>query len=309
MTRFNAPLEYKRTQDSTRAGAGISRFAGMPVGIQAMSDWVVQHLQFIKQADLPDETNDWTMTVVDGGGDAADTRTIVTDGSPPRLAILNNDADNDSTQLQFTAANGAGEWIDLVTDRPAYFEIMLRLSDATLDDDTVEQVAWFAGLANTDATVLAGAADFVGFLNRDLDDDAPQDISLVCGNAGGTLIAETLQRTGWTTLNPDATSAASTAAGTLLRRNQNILGPDDWIKLAFLLEPGTAGAQGRLYWWVNDIWRGHVDVAGNVPNQNVCLTLAVENGEAVAHTLEVAYVILAQRYTDEINALVGSETA
>ena len=295
MTRFKAPVEYRRTQEG-RDSSALSRFAGMPVGIQALSDWHVQRLGFQVVADLPVTTVSWTITAT-GVGSVA----LSDDLFPPHLIITEAAADNDSQELQWTAADGSGEWIDLTTDRACYFETMVRFRDAGNVDAAVEQMEFFVGLAVTDTTVIDGATDFVGFRKRDLDDDADQSIDFVCADAGGAagaLVDGLVQATGWTTLNPVETQATDRAA--------RVLGANQWIKLAFLIEPHAAGTQGDAFCWVNDepIPGNPINLAGQVPNENICLTIAHQNGEAVAKIMDVAYVILAQSYRDDDGVLI-----
>lgn len=294
MTSFKAPVLFRPTTVGRDVGS-VSRFAGMPLGTQLFSDWHVTYMPFTKNADLPDETNDWTATETGAGG----TRALSDDLSPPHLIITCDALDNDSVEMQFTAANGGGEFIDCTTDRPVYFETMIRFRDANNDADTVQQNDWFVGLAVTDTTVIDGATDFVGFVKVDGTTSA---IQLVCGDAGGgagALVDQSATNTGWTVTSPTGTAATDRAA--------RVLGANQWIKLAFLLEPHTSGAAGDLFAWINDEpvpAAGPVNVAGFVPDENICITLAIQNGEAVAKIMDVAYVLTAQSYRDDASALL-----
>lgn len=294
MTRFKAPVEYNRTSDSDRNSMG--RFAGMPVGVQMLSDWHIQRLGFQVVADLPVTTVSWTITLVGVG-----TVALSDDLFPPHVTLTNAAADNDSVELQWTAADASGEWIDLTTDRACYFETMIRLRDAGNVDAAVEEVEFFVGLCVTDATAQAGATDFVGFRKRDLTDDATGRINFVCADAGGAagaLVDGLVQATGWVALNPVENQATD--------RANRVLGANQWIKLAFLIEPQAAGATGRAFCWVNDepIPGNPIDLTGQIPNENICLTLAVQNGEAVIKNMDVAYVLLAQKYRDDADILI-----
>ena len=292
MSSFKAPLIYRPTHAGRSVGA-VSRFAGMPVGVELHSDWQVytNHFQHFNDYDF---TNDWTITETGAAGFSA----IVTDTSPSYLALVCDALDNDSQEVQFTAANGAGEFIDLTTDRACYFEAMIRMVDANNDADTVQQVDWFVGLAVTDTTVIDGATDFVGFVKVDGTTSA---IQLVCGDAGGAagaLVDQSATNTGWTVTSPTGTAATDRAA--------RVMGANQWIKLAFLIEPHANGTQGDLWGWVNDepISASPINVAGFVPDTNICMTLCVQNGEAVAKTLHIAHLIVAQNLRDDAGVLV-----
>lgn len=314
MTRFNYPVNFKRTQDSS--GPSVSRCAGMPVGMGMHSDWHIQKLMFNASGTLPMNGINWAITVIDGGTAGAEVIALSDDLFPPHLVLTTNAADNDALQLQYTAADGPGNWINLARDFPVYFETMIRFTDAANDDDTVEQLDWFVGLCDTDTTLINTADDYIGFAKYGTTIDATQAINFVAADAGtGTLIAnDFVQATGWTTLTPDTTNTVSSLAGTIARRNARVIGPMDWVKLAFLVEPSVNGTVGWGYAWVNDLVVGTgalslVNAAGNaqVPNQNLCLSVAMRNDEGVAKTMHIAYLLLAARYTDDAGNIAASD--
>jgi hypothetical protein len=309
MVRFEGPVEYKRPIDTTMPI--ISRFAGMPVGVQLLSDWIIYHENFITSASLPMDTVNWTIT--DTG---AATRALSDDASPPFLTLTNAAADNDSQELQWTAPDGAGAWLGLATDKDIYFEIMLRFRDAGNIAPAAEQNDWFFGLAITDTAVLDGTTDFVGFSKVDITTDATQAINFVSGvggGAGGLLRDELLAPTDWTTdLTTSGITAANTAAGRVIRRQNKIVGGNDWCKLAMLLTPSNTGAVCAAYCWINDEFQYGMGTKGrtniptaNIPTNALCLTLCFQNGEAVAKICDITNIILAKRIRQDDGLLVA----
>ena len=293
MTRFKAPVEHARTREGD--AQNIGRFAGMPVGIQLYSDWKLQYINFDTAASLPVNATSWTITATGAGA-----LTTSDDLFPGHLIVTNAAADNDSQEAQWTAADGTGEWIDLTTDRPCYFETMIRFRDAGNVLAAVSQVDWFVGLCNTDTTIIDGATDFVGFTKRDITDDATSNIYFVCGDAGGgagALVDQLATATGWTA-NGVNTSAATDRS---LRR----LGANQWIKLAMLIEPQALGTTGFAYCWINDapIAANPINLTGFIPDENICLSFGVQNGEGVIKIMDVAYFILAQSYRNNAGVL------
>lgn len=312
MSRFAGNVEYKRTEDQTLPS--VSRFAGMPIGVQLYSDWIVYRNQFLRSSDLPVNGVNWAITIVDTDADAADVIEIAEDASPPRLTVTTNNNALDSFQMQYVSDDGPGSWLGLATDKDIWFECMLRFRDATMDDDTVEEVGWFAGLAIEDTTVLAGASDFIGFSKVARGTDATQAINFVSGvGAGaGALRGELLEPTEWTTeLTTSGVSEANTAAGRVLRRAARIVGPNQWTKLSMLIQPHAAGTLCEAYCWVDDIFQssmgtnGRIDIpAANIPTNALALTFALQNAEAVAHTMDIANIILAKRIRQDCGLLV-----
>lgn len=283
----------------------VSRWAGLPLGIQLPSDFFVQHLQFYRAADLPVTGTSWTITE-----QGVATQALSDDLFPPHVILTNAALDNDSQELQWTAADASGEYIDLTDGRRHYFEFMVRFRDANNDDDTVEQLDFFVGFCVTDTTVIDGATDFIGFVKQDLDTDALQRIQVVSADAGGAagaLVDGFTAPTSWTTLNPGAVTPDTTAG----RRAARILGPNEWIKLGLLIQPNATGAQGNAFAFINGRpVSGPHNLAGEIPDQNLCLTLGFQNGEAVAKIMDVASILVAAEYeagtAENPNAVAGA---
>lgn len=296
MARFQAPVEYKRTRDSGDRGF-FSRFAGMPVGVQLIEDWVVHNVAFRNSTDLPVNATNWVITLV-GTGTVALSDNIF----PPHLIFANSNADNDSIELQFSHTTGVGSWGLLTGDRPIYFETMLRFRDPGNVDAAVEEMEFFVGLCVTDTTVQAGATDFVGFRKRDLTDDATGRINFVSGKAGGgagLLVDQLVSATGWVALDP--------VENLVVDRQNKRLGANQWLKLAFLVEPQGSGAAGRAYVWVNDVLsvNSPVNLGANVPDAQLCITMAFQNGEAaVIKQMDCAGIIVAQSLYDDTGVMI-----
>jgi len=291
MARFRAPVEYARSQDS--GGPLVSRYAGLPVGLQLLSDCQVYHNDFLRASDF-DATNDWTVTETGAAGTSA----LSADTSPSALVLTCDALDNDSQEAQLTAVAAGETWL-LTGDRPLYFETMIRLRDANNDRDTVEQVDWFVGLAITDTTVIDGATDFIGFVKQDGTATAIQFVSGDAGGAAGALVDQLVSPTGWTALSTQAVAQAA-------NRADRLMGPNQWIKLAFLVEPTGNGANGNVYVWVNNevTAASPINAAGFIPDTELCVTLCVQNGEAVAKIMDIGYVLVVQSLFDDAGAMV-----
>lgn len=292
MTRFKAPVEYRRTNEGRDVGS-VSRYAGMPIGApQFMTDWIWEYTGMSGLSANASYANaDWTKTKIGASADPA----VTTSGGFSFLQIANTAADNDALQIQNT---GNGQRWNATTDRPIYFETMIRNVDANNNAATVTKVDWFVGLAVPDTTILPGATDYVGFNHLENGDvlDTTSRVVLVCGKAGGAaaeLRDQSVTSTGWVATGAPTTTTAD-RAGRFLRANQ-------WIKLAFLLEPHNSGAAGDLFAWVNnEIVPGcPVNVAGFVPDATMVSSFAVRNGEAVIKELDVLYYFVAQSLFDD----------
>lgn len=283
MTRFKAPVEHPRTTEERQPG----RFPGMPVGVQWNSDWFQYTWDFNRIADLPVTGVGWTITATGAG-----VVTLTDDVFPSAASLTNAAADDDSLELQWTAADGSGELVAPQADCPIYFEILMNVSDVNADQAAVEQVDWFVGLAATDTTVIDGTANFIGFLKRDVTVAANSRINFVCGDAGGAagaLVDQFVSATGWIS---GGTLGVNIAANRAARR----MGPGELIKLAFLVEPRVGGTVGAAYAWVNDELTPNspMTVSGFIPLENLCPTVCVQNGEAVAKVFGMSRIIVAQ---------------
>lgn len=97
----------------------------------------------------------WVSTETEAGaGDAAIT---IDDAAGGVLKIVNDAADDDSVELQWSSEN-----FKLASGKPCWFEIRLKASDATQSDLAV-------GLYITDTTVIDGGTDGVFFRKNDGD--------------------------------------------------------------------------------------------------------------------------------------------
>lgn len=305
--RFFSDISYKDPNPLSRRGQ-VSRYAGIPAGVQLFSEWNVQYNPFRRTADL-DATNDWTFTAIVGAG----TATLSDDLWPPHLQLLNGiaNADNEGAEIQHTGAGGTGESVSfLAATHPnaiplVYFETMIRVQDALGggDDNSVQQSEWFVGLANTSATLIAGTgvSDYIGFRKSDVTDLAGNGIFLNYAGAGaGTALRDVgtagLQTaTGWT-MNAPAAVLPNTTAG---RRAARVVGPNEWVRLAFLARGNDTAAGGfQVYTFVNGEHRNTIvnTAATQVPDEEMCISLGTQNGEADDNALNVAYVLLAQKY-------------
>lgn len=266
-----------------------STFPGMPAGSNVDSEWLWHRVKFQDELDmLEDAVNEnWTTTVTG----TTPVMTLSDDAQPSHALITMSASDNDSWESQYSDAKSTGESYDLTqTGADVYFEIMMRFDDANNDDDTVEQLDWFVGLAVTDTTVIDGATDFIGFSHQDLDSDALARITFVSADAAstsGSLVDGHLTATGWSTLNPTANSP-DTLAG---RRANKIVGDLEWVTLAFYFDQSTSS----VHYYVNRVYEGSADITGQIPDQNLCPTLAFQNGEAVAKVPHICYANWAVR--------------
>ncbi len=266
------------------AARPASTYPNMPAGAALNSEWLIQELKFHSELSrLADTINDaWTITVT--GSTPVDS--ISDDLVPGHLIVTNSGSDNDSWEAQHTAAEGTGEAYSFnVTGQDIFYEIMMRCVDANNDEDTVEQVDWFVGFCVTDTTVIDGATDFIGFSHQDLDSDALSRITFVSADAAstsGALVDGSLTATNWTTLN-DSAIVPDTQAG---HRDNKVLAANEWIRLGFYFDQSNACA----HVYVNGVYETTADLTEQIPDENVCLTIAYQNGEGVAKNLNVAYV-------------------
>jgi hypothetical protein len=79
-----------------------------------------------------------------------------------------------------------------------------------------------------------------------------------------------------------------------------------------LLEPSNTGAVCAAYCWINDEFqygmgtKGRINIpTANIPTNALALTFAHLNGEAVAHTMDIANIILAKRIRQDDGLLVA----
>lgn len=260
---FRNRLRYKSPNPAALVGS-LTPFASFAPGIENQTNWSIYFNDFLRTSDY-DATNDWTATTTGAGSSAA----ISDDVVPGHLILTCDAADNDSVEVQLTGAGGAGEVFLPAAGRKIYFETRIRLRDANNNLATVQQADLFVGLAVTDTTLIDGATDFIGFSKV----DGSGDIKLVSADAASTSGAL-------------VDGLLSSAVKTLAAAQANT-----WIKLAFLLD-GT----GAIYVWVDDthVLTQTTNVSAQVPDTECCVSLAIQNGEAVAKIMDVDYVLAAQ---------------
>lgn len=97
----------------------------------------------------------WTQTTVQAGAGSA--AVVIADAVGGVLQITNDDADNDSVELQWHA-----ETFKLAAGKPLWFEARVKVSDATQSDLIV-------GLCITDSTLVTAMTDGVYFRKNDGD--------------------------------------------------------------------------------------------------------------------------------------------
>lgn len=249
-----------------------SLYAGMPSGIQLISDWrVVDYFNRLDEDSIPGATEEpgasWTVTVT-GTTPAA---SISDDLVPGRLIITNSGGDNDSWEGQETATSGPGEQWALRSGKKLYFKTSFLLTDTNDDADTVEQCDLFLGLAITDTTLIDGATDFIGFHKA----DASGEVNFVAGkNAGasGALVDDITQSTGVTLAAGDAGVAESN------------------LHTFEFLADGTE----VVYVYADGSYVATVTSTTELPDdENLCASIAFQNGEGTAKIMHLAQFLVA----------------
>lgn len=200
---------------------------------------------------------DWIITTTEAGSGAA-TETIDAQELGGALKLLNDDADNDSNELQ--AGNGSAvlEAFALTAGKRLWFAARFKVSDATDSDLLV-------GLAITDTTLLDGTTD--GLYFRKL--DAATGLNLVSEKDS----VETVLSTGLTMADDAYVEVAFYFDGknevTAFKRNTLADQEDKFIKIGV--------------------------ITANIPdNEQLALSLAIQNGEAVAKSMHIDYLFAAQ---------------
>jgi len=259
ITRFDQI--YHQLPGPQKTAGSVAPYAGLPMSnVELYSKYSCWFWNPIHSDDFPAATDgpgaDFTVTVT-GTTPAA---SMSADLVPGRLIVTISAADNDSLEAQYAASTGIGEAFNLLAGKKRYFETSILLTDANDDADTVEQIDWFVGYCIRDTTVIDGATDFIGFHSA----DGSGLINFVAGkNAGtsGALVDDIVQSTGVTLVAANAGTAAA-----------------NFTKLAFL-----ADGVDTVYVWANDAHVATVSSTTELPDdENMCLTIAVQNGEAVA---------------------------
>lgn len=192
--------------------------------------------------DITGGDSGWISTETEGG--AGDAAIAVSDAAGGVLTILNDAADNDSVELQW-----GSEHFKLATAKPLWFEIRLKVSDATQSDFAV-------GLAKINTTVI----------------DTPADAILMKKDDGDANIDFLTDKDG----TPTATDTTSDAVD------------DTWVKLGFFFD----GA-GTAYGYVDGVLKA-THTTNICDDEELAVTIAWQNGEAVAKTMSVDYVKVVQ---------------
>lgn len=216
---------------------------------EGMYKYAIYENDFTRYPDL-DMTNEWTVTTKEDGSGSA-TEVIRDDIDFGIARLLNAAGDNDWDCIQFTAANGAGEFISLEANKALFFEARVAISDITQSDA-------FIGLCITDTDIsdtgtgVPEASDYIGFAKDD-------------GDAYWDFVAA---------INSTETAQAAIATGT----------DGTFVILGFYID-GTS----KAICWINGV-KGP-PISTNLPtDEQMCLTLFVQNGEGVAKSIDIDYV-------------------
>jgi hypothetical protein len=271
MGHHKAPVEFNRADAQARGG--VSQFAGMPVGIELFAKWVVKDFSVWDAGSFPESSpiadtpgDNWIVTRT-GVGEI----TLSDDLVPPRIILTNAAADNDSLEAQYTGAEGYGEAFALRTGKKLYFRCAFSLTDANNDLATVQQEDLFIGLCITDTTVIDGATDFIGFSKV----DGSGLVNFVAGkNAGaaGALVDQLVSSTGVTLTATDAGTAEA-----------------DIHTFEFVVV-GT----NTVHLYADGNYIRTINSTTQLPDdENLCVTVAHQNGEAVAKVMHLAQLLVA----------------
>jgi hypothetical protein len=230
--------------------------------VQNASDAAGNYLyvnDFLKAADL-DLTNDWTAT--DVGVMTLDPSVfIATDVAGGVLRIDSDATDGDGNHLQYTAANGGGEFI-----LPAASQVHAALFRCTHEDWDANH--WFFGISETSATFMdadgdiAASLELAGFFHN-ADDHGDGVPRLYAAGGNNTKVT--------TTAGERAITAFTDS--TYVELGIRIVGTD------------------RVEWYVDGALRGKAQLASAFTS-NMCITLAsvmnTATGDAVDTDLIVA---------------------
>lgn len=320
-THTRGPLLY----NDPASGAGLPAgrrglHAGLPVGITLLSDYLTHYIDYRSDVDLPTNGTDG-LTITESAVGAV----ALSDDTMPFLRVTTNAGDDSISNYQWTNADGAGEYYLLVdtetptTDSPniilpprrIYFETMFRLGDAVRDALSVTQTEFFIGLAITDTDIISGCTDFIGFYKQDVTDTAGNNVRFVAGqNASGT---------------GDLEDGIDVNTGIVLDAATDAMDTDDtdnvaggtWVRLAFEMvgtqvcyvyagektwdDAGAKTATNRRAPRMNHVRTVNSDsVTGygtdpiNFPaDEELCLSFELKSGEAVAKSVDIAYILTA----------------
>ena len=178
---------------------------------------------------------DWTITTTEGGtGNASEALTNVAGGA---LLITNDDADNDSDELQL-----AVESFKFASGKKSWFKTRFKVSDATQSD-------WIIGLCITDTTLIDGMSDGVYFKKDDgdasIDFALEKDCSATEASGIATQSDDTFVTLGWyfdgDTTNGIKYYVDGTHKGT--QTTMTNLCTDEELAVSFALQNGAAAAK------------------------------------------------------------------
>lgn len=236
-------------------------YEGVPAFADYKSFFSEYFNDFLRYPDY-DATNEWTLSQENGNTSA--TVTLSDDASYGYLSLnVISATDNHGLNIQFTAANGAGEFVLPAANKLTIYEVRVQVDDATDCD-------FFAGLSITDTDLAAAsgafidASDYVGFEK----DDGDANVDFV--SAENSIETKELA----ITTVADAT----------------------WKTLAFRAD-GVSSIQA-WYKDSSDIWqRGGAPITTNInDDERMCLTFGLCNGAAAAKRMFIDYVrVLLQR--------------
>lgn len=203
----------------------------------------------------------WTITVTEAGvGDAAASILTGTGAGGGILRLVTDAADND---LIF--AQRKGESYLLASGKKLFYKAKFAITDANANADSIAQTEWYFGLMITDTDPLSstagdGVTDGIFFMSE----DGTQDIKFY--------------------VQKDATTGqlATALTQTLTVATQT--------SFAFYFD----GAR-YVYLYVNDAYVATVDLTATLstymPDAPLTVSFGVKNGEAVAKTLDVDYIL------------------
>ena len=277
-SHFKAPVLHNDADGQSKV-PNVSRFAGMPVGVQTLADYYIRsYAPPHTQDELPiasgvagTDGDNWTVTVTG----TTPVATISDDLFPPVLILTNSATDNDSWEGQYTESVGTGEVFKLTAGKTRYCKVAFSCEDASNDIATVTQVDLFIGFAISDTTVIDGATDFIGFHKA----DGAVQVSFVAGkdaSTSGALVDQIVVDTG-----VDLTAAMAGAPGT-----------GTFNTFEFIVE-GTS----VYHVFANGV---HVYTGSSTTqlpdNEFLCATICVQNGEGVAKILNVSQFLFVAEY-------------
>lgn len=219
---------------------------------------------FLSEADfslVTGSVTDWTAT--DVGTVTVDPSTFIRDDIGLGILRLIADAtDGDGNSLQYTGANGAGEFWAPAAGRLLGFEARVTHSDWSAHH-------WFIGLAETAAPNLDANGDiqadhYVGF-HHNADDDADGVPRLVAAGTNGTDITET----------PGTTPAART--------------DDQYYRFGIRVYGLDA-----IEWYLDGEFVHRATLASAwAAGENLCITFDAINGTGTADTMDIDWVAVA----------------